>query len=162
MNPSESDIVALPVELRSYRDQLRVAGYDLVRYTVEHAQREARKYRHPTEDYEYAIHKIALIEANDGQIFINRNPFYSSAARVPDWTKYHVEKEKPQGIGLLKTWFTEPAHAVLTVIVPPFGLTLLGLAAVSDRMEAKQQRERREQLARLSERPKFMFPYSRT
>lgn len=129
---------------------------------MEHARREASKYRHPTEDYEYAIHKIEFIEVHDGQIFINRNPFYSSATRVTDWTKYHVEKEKPQGFGILKTWFTEPAHAVLTAIVPPFGLTLLGLAAVSDRLEAKQQRERRELLARLSERPKFMLPYSRT
>jgi hypothetical protein len=161
MNPSESDIIALPIELYPYRDQLRVVGYDLVRYTVGHAQREARKYRHPAEDYEYAIHKIEFIEANDGQIFINRNPFYTSATRVPDWTNYHVKKEKPQGFGILKSWFTEPAHTLLTVIVPPFGLTLLGLAVVGDRVEAKQQRERHQLLACLLERPKFVLPFSR-
>jgi hypothetical protein len=136
MNPTDADLVPLPPELRDARDQLRVAGY------------------------EYAIHKIESIDEH-GQLHLNRNPFFTSATRVPDWTRYYLEKERPAGLGIFKAFFREPARAVITLIAPPYGLTLLGLAALGDRSGARQQRERRERLPLLSELPKFVRPYSR-
>jgi hypothetical protein len=162
MNPSDADIVELNAEFRPYRDELRIAGYELVRYALSHARQEASRYRHPTADYEYGIHKIEFIDPKSLQIYINRHPFYSSASRVPDWTKYHVDKERPAGAKLLTGWFTDPVRAIITVFVPPYGLTLLGLAAIADRLAAGQQKERQGQLRQLSERPKFMQPYSGT
>jgi hypothetical protein len=162
MSPSESDIVELYTEFKPYRDDLRVAGYELVRYALSHARQEANRYRHAPSDYEFGIHKIEFVDPKDLQVYINRHPFYSSAACVPDWAKYHVDKEKQAGAKLLTSWFTDPVRVVLTVVVPPFGLALLGLAAVGDRQAAGQQKKRKSQLPRLSERPKFLQPYRGT
>ena len=156
---NEADFRPLPTEFLAYRDQLRVAGYELVRYSRTHAQDEARRYRHPFGDYEYAIHKIESIEAETGQIYINENASYSSADRVPSWSEYHIDKEKPEGFGLLSRWFKDPAYLALTVIVPPYGLTMLGLAAVGDRANRKAQGEREQSLQSLAEFPKFLRRY---
>jgi hypothetical protein len=153
---TEAEFVPLPPEFRGFRDSLRIVGYELVRYTNAHARAEAGRYRHPIADYEYAIHKIESIQAEDGQIFINSNAFYSSAARVPDWINYYTEKEKPEGFSLVKRWFTNPVSALLTVVVPPYGLAMLGLVAAGDRMNRKEQNDRRQSLPRLSEMPKFL------
>jgi hypothetical protein len=133
-------------------------GYELVRYTNAHARAEARKYRHAEPDYEYGIHKIECIQSSDGQIYIKDSPFYSSADRVPSWTAHYVEKEHPEGFSLVKRWFSDPVYTFLTVVVPPYGLTMLGLAAAGDRMVRREQRERERALARLSETPKFFRP----
>ena len=160
MNPTEADLLPLPPELREFRDQLRVVGYELVRFTRAFAHAAANSVRHPVADYEFAIHRIESID-EQGQLHVNPNPFFSSAARVPDWTRYYVETERPAGIGIFKAFFREPARAIVTLVVPPYGLALLGLAALGDRADARQQRERRQQLPKLSELPKFLHPYSR-
>ncbi len=146
----------LPAELRVYRDQLRTIGFELVRYSKEHARSKAAPIRHPVADYEFAIHKIETIENVTGQIYINPNAFYSSAERVPSWTEYYLEKEKPEGFGLLTRWFKDPVSLALTVVVPPFGLAILGMSAIGDKMNKNQQEERRRSLARLSEIPKLL------
>jgi hypothetical protein len=153
---SEAHFLPVPPEFLEYRDRLRVVGYELVRYSKAHAQSEAAQFRHSPADYEYAIHKIESIQAENGQIYIKENAFYSSASRVPDWTKYFVDQEKPVGIGLLGRFFKDPVNALLTLAVPPYGLTLLGLTAVGDRINRKEQQNRRESLPHLSEIPKFL------
>lgn len=160
MSPTESDLLPLPSEFRGFRDQLRVVGYELVRFTRTFAQEAARQVRHPVADYEFSIHRIESID-KDGHLHVNPSPFFSSAASVPDWTRYYVEKERPAGLGTFKAFFREPARAIVTLVVPPYGLTLLGLAALGDRADAKRQRERHRQLASLAELPKFVRPYSR-
>ena len=159
MNPSDPEIVDLPAEFKPHRDALRVVGYELVRYGLPHARQEANRYQHPTTDYEYGIHKIEFIDPEDHQIYVNRHPFYCSEDRVPDWTKYHVEKEEPAGAKLFIRWFTDPMRAVLTIAVPPYALTLLVIAAVRDRRAAAKHKERQSQLLLLSETPKFVQPY---
>lgn len=153
---TETCFLPLPQEFREYRDHLRVAGYELVRYSKVRAESEASKFRHSPTDYEYAIHKIESIQAENGQIYINENAFYSSASRVPDWAKYFADKEKTEGIGLLGHFFKDPVNAFLTLAVPPYGLTILGFAAVGDRMKRKEQQHRRELLPRLLETPKLL------
>jgi hypothetical protein len=150
---TESDFAPLPAEFREYRDRLRIVGHELVRYTQAHAESEAARYRHMPADYEYAIHKIDYIE--DYQLYIDEHAFYSSALRVPDWTKYYSEKEKPMGFGLLKQWFSNPVTVLITLIVPPFGLTLLGMTAVEDKRDRNVQNTRRKSLGTLAEMPKF-------
>lgn len=160
MTPTEANLLPLPSELRGFRNQLRVVGYELVHFTRTFAEEAARRVRHPVADYEFAIHKIEHID-EQGQLHVNPHPFFSSAARVPDWTRYYVEKERPAGLGIFKAFFREPARTIITLAVPPYGLTLLGMAAVGDRVEAKRQRERHQQLDSLAELPKFIRPYSR-
>jgi hypothetical protein len=161
MHPTENDIVLLQQEWWKHRDDLRIAGYDLIQYSKEYAKRKAATYRHPSADYEFAIHKIEFTDVKTGQIFVLNNPFYSSRERIEDWTKHFTDKEKPMGAGILKRWFTDPASLVLTAIVPPFALTILGMSAVSDHLHAKRQIERQEILSRLSPIPKFWKGYTK-
>lgn len=151
----EAEFLTLPAEFVESRDRLRVVGYELVRYSNDHARAEAAKYRHPPSAYEYAIHKIESVQALDGQIYISRNAFYSSAARVPDWAEHFVEKEKAVGFGLVKQWLKNPISVFLTVVMPPYGLTMLGLAAAGDHAARKEQNDRSNSLARFSELPKL-------
>ena len=160
MNPTESDLAPFPETMRAYRNELRVAGYELVRFVTSFAHQSAIRVRHPIADYEFGIHKIETIDPN-GQIHINPNTFFSSEERVPDWTKHYCEKERPQGFGVIKGFFSDPARSFVTLLAPPFGLALLGLAAIGDRTDARGQNERRRTLASLSETPKFIRPYSR-
>lgn len=156
---TEAEFRPLPSEFLSHRDRLRVAGYELVRYSRTHAQAESSRYRHSFGDYEHAIHKIESIEAETGQIIINENASYSSADQVSSWAEYHIEKYKPEGFGLLRRWFKDPAYLALTVIVPPYGLTMLGLAAAGDRAKKKAQDARKQSLLNLSETPRFLRRY---
>lgn len=154
--PSDRDLLALPDHLHADRDRLRIAGFDLVRYREAHARAKAEPIRHPWRDYEYAIHEIHWIDPSTGQITIAPNPHYSSETRLPDWVEYHVNSKKPLGGGrLLKNWFTDPAHAVLTVVVPPFGLTLLGMGALANRANRREHEQRQALLARLAPMPTF-------
>ncbi|MFJ1257143.1 hypothetical protein [Cupriavidus sp. CuC1] len=155
---TEADFLPLPDAFLELRDQLRIVRYELVHYSQGHAQREAGKYRHPPSDYEYAIHKIEYIDPESSQIFIDGHAFYSSEQRVPDWVKYHVKEKSPQGARLLKQWFTSPASLLLTALVPPYGLSLLGLSAVSDHMDRRDQSKLKQALPVLSELPKFWRP----
>lgn len=54
----ESDFVPLPDHLLSLRVRLRAVGHDLVRYSMDAATKEGAKYRHPPDEYEYAVHKM--------------------------------------------------------------------------------------------------------
>ncbi|SRR6266571_4488740 len=151
----EDELVPLPDKFREARDRLRVVGHELVRYTNAHARRVASRYRHPEADYEYAIHKIEFVDQKDGQIYIAEHAFYSSEQRVPEWVVYYVEKEKPAGFSLIKDSFTSPVHALITLVVPPYGLTLLGLVGAGEYMRHRDQKARRKELPRLSDIPKF-------
>ena len=86
MSPTEADLLSLPPELRDFRDQLRVVGYELVHLTRAFAQDAARRVRHPYADYEFAIHRIESIDEH-GQLHVNPNPFFSSAERVTPFGK---------------------------------------------------------------------------
>ncbi len=132
----EDELVPLPDKFREARDRLRVVGNELVRY-------------------KYAIHKIEFVDQKDGQIYIAEHAFYSSEQRVPEWVVYYVEKEKPAGFSLIKDSFTSPVHALITLVVPPYGLTLLGLVGAGEYMRHRDQKARRKELPRLSDIPKF-------
>lgn len=155
---SETDFIALPPFLLDARDQLRVVGYELVHYTNEHAREEANRYQHPPADYEYAIHKIEFVEQNDGQIYISEHAFYCSEKRIPDWTKYYTEKEKPEGLSLLKA-IVNPVGAIVSILAPPFMLTALGMAGIGQYMKKRDQDTRRNELSALSDMPKFWRRY---
>lgn len=155
---TETELIALPPSVLDARDQLRVVGYELVRYTNEHAKREAGRYRHPPADYEYAIHKIEFVDQKDGQIYISEHAFFCSEKRIPDWTKYYTDEEKLAGLSLLKA-IANPVGAVVSILAPPYMLTLLGLAGIGEYMKKRKQDARRGDLFRLSETPKFWRPY---
>lgn len=151
----EADLLPLPENFQEYRDRLRVVGYELVRYTGFHALEAAARYRHQATDYEYAIHKIEFIDQKSGQIFINQNAFYSSERSVPSWTEHYTEKEKPEGFGVIKGWFSDPTKVLVTAISPPYGLAMFGLYAIGDHSQRQEQQERRQALNRFAEMPKF-------
>lgn len=154
--PTERDLLPLPAHLHGHRDRLRIAGFDLVRYSESYARDEAEPIRHPWRDYEYAIHEIHWVDPASGQITIIPNPHYSSEDRLPAWVEYHVSSKKPLESGrLLKNWFTDLAYAALTALVPPFGLTLLGMGALANRANRREHQQREALLARLAPMPKF-------
>ena len=154
--PKDEDLLIIPNNLIPFRDQLRVVGYELIRYSQSHAQREASRYRHKWEDYEFSVHRIESIKPEDGQIWINPHPFYIAEKDVPRWTQHYIMNNKPEGFGLLKTWFSNPVTALITLVVPPYGLTMLGLVALGDNKERKKQKELEKRLSSLSEMPKFL------
>lgn len=88
MHPTEQDFAPMREDMWKYRDELRISGYDLIQYSRDYARRKAATFRHPTDEYEFAIHKIEFIDKSTWQIYIANNPFYSSADRVKDWTEY--------------------------------------------------------------------------
>ena len=155
---TEADFQPIPQRFIEARSQLRIVGYDLVRYTESHSTKEAARFRHPPKDYEYAIHKIEFIDSNDGQVFINKRAFYCSDARVSDWVKYYTEKEKPLGISLVKDWATSPVSVAITALALPYSLAMLGLTAASEYSKGKEHKARQVQLQSLSEFPKFWKP----
>lgn len=155
---TEADFLPLPPNMIARRNQLRVVGYELVRYTQCHAKAIASRYRHPVGDYEFAIHKIRFIEPLDGTVFIDPQAFYSSEQRVDDWVKYYWEKERETIGGGVKGWFSNPVSALLTVVVPPYGITMLGLGLLGIKAERKEQEKRERQLSSLKEIPKFWRP----
>lgn len=160
MIPTESDLQPLPAELRGCRDELRVVGYELVHYKPEFSRSRAVRVRHPPSEYEYGIHSIEVID-EQGLLHVNPNPFFTSASWIPNWVKHYQEKERPAGLGIFKSFFKEPARAIVTLVAPPYGLTLLGLAAIGDRTDAKRQRERRASLTSYADLPVFIRPYVR-
>jgi hypothetical protein len=161
MNPFEADLLPLPNEFRNYRDEFRVIGYELVHFTRCFAQSKANRVKHPVIDYEYAIHKIEVID-DQGQLHIDPNPFFTSAAGIHNWLKYYQDKEKPVGLGIFKGIFRDPALALVTIVALPYGLSLVGLAAIGDRANAKRQRERRQKLSTYAELPLFVRSYPRS
>jgi hypothetical protein len=160
MNPAEADLLPLPPEFHVHRNELRVVGYELVHYRPAFSRSQAERVRHSITEYEYGIHKIESID-DHGQLHVNPNPLFTSAAWIPNWTKHFLEKERPAGLGMFKAFFHEPARTLVTLAAPPYGLALLGLAAIADRDDARRQRERRTSLSRLSELPVFVSPYTR-
>ena len=154
---TDADLLPLPIEMNVYRDSLRIVGYELVRYTLAHASREAMPYRHPAEDYEYAIHKIDQVAA--GQVFIQHDATYCSAARVPAWTKLRLDQERPEGAGWVKRWAKE--NWLLTIVATPYSLALLGLGAVGDHQTKKAQQATAKLLSQYLPMAKFAPPRRR-
>lgn len=157
MNPTEADLLPLPSEFRAHRDQLRIVGYELVHFKPQFAQKRAALVRHPITEYEYGIHKIETID-EQGQLHVNPNAHFTSATWIPNWTEHYREKEKPAGLGIFKGFFRDPARTLVALAVPPYGLALLGLAAIGDRSNARRQRDRHTSLSRLSDLPAFVRP----
>ncbi len=150
---SITDLVPLPSALKGERDRLRVVGYELVKYSELHSRSKANFYRHPWRDYVFGIHRIEHIY-EDGVVWINPHPFYSSEDRLCDWVKYHLEKENVNGYAAVRSWFTDPASLALTIIVPPFALATLGMGLLGLRSERKAREERGRRLALLADMPK--------
>jgi hypothetical protein len=88
--PTEADFTPLPPELHELRDRLRVAGHELVRYGRAHAQAQARQVRHSFQEYEYAIHRISLIDDGTGQIYIAHDARYTSAQLLPETAALYI------------------------------------------------------------------------
>lgn len=133
-----------------------MAGHELVRYGRAHAQAQARQVRHSFQEYEYAIHRISHIDDGTGQIYIAHDARYTSAQLLPETAALYIKTEQPRGSGVVKSWFKDPGLVLLTAIVPPYGLTMLGLAAAGDHMHKREQEKRRRALSRYLDAPKFV------
>jgi hypothetical protein len=146
------DIQPLPEEKKYLRDRLRVAGYELIRYTSSYATRIASRYRHPSSEYDYGIHKITFVRPN-GQLVVSKHAHHSSESWLENWVNHFVDKEKPAGLKLVPRWFKE--NWLLTAIVPPYSLALMGLAAAGDAAARREQKEREALLGSFRETPIF-------
>lgn len=157
-------LLPLPEKFINVRNQLRVVGFELVRYPLDTAKEEANRYNHPTSDYEYAIHEIRLIDEH-GQIYISYQPNYCSESRVLDYANYFISKGKAQRFSL-KDILANPADfglaAFCTLISPPYSLTLFGLAELSEFMTHREQKARARELGRFKELPLYWPPISST
>lgn len=148
----DSDLTPIPASMRAHRDNLRVAGYDLLRLSLSYAAKKAASYRHDARDYEYSINKIEGIY--DHQAFVASHGFACSAADVPGWAKYHIDQAKPEsGTSLAKNWFKD--NWLLSVVAAPYSLALLDMSAVGERQTKKAQGERATALRQLKEMPKI-------
>lgn len=146
---------ALPGELRQVRDQLRVVGYELVRYTDEHAQSVSRPIRHPARIYEYGFHKISGIYP-PRVVIESATRTYCSCDEVSDRANEILAAESlGSTTQLASSFFKDSSNVLLTVVVAPYALAMLGLAAAGNRGKKVEQERNRELLPRLSETPEF-------
>lgn len=151
---------ALPQEFRALRDELRCFGYELVHYTDSHAVSVAAPIRHCADDYLFGFHKIfgiypprVIIETH-----ARRN---CCKLDVPAAVATFLEQERPASAREMAGWFKEPANLILSLVVPPYGLAMFGLGALSSRQKSTEQANRRNLLSNLSDMPEFQEPYRR-
>lgn len=152
-----SRIRPLPSEFCALRDDLRCVGYELLHYTAEHVASVANPIRHPVADYLFGFHKIFGIYP-PRVIIETSNRRYCSYQSVRALSAALLESEKPARVAETVGWFKDPASLLLSVLVPPYGLTLFGLGVVGDRQKATEQSRRRALLPTLSEMPEFQQP----
>jgi len=154
----------IPTHLRPYRDKLRIVGFDLVRVSAWEAKDRALKYAgHNPRDYEYTIYPIAYIDETSGQVYLRGSPessHYFSESAAPSFVNAHLEQNAPVPLRrwLLK-WLRDNdygrALGLITVLVPPYGLTLLGLIGIGNYQEIRDARRRAQLLPRLLDMPRF-------
>ena len=155
---------SIPTHLQPFRDQLRIAGFDLIRISTWEAADRARKYTgHSPRDYEYTIYPIAHIDESSGQIYLRGSPEssrYFSENAAPSVVNSHLEQHAsvPLRRWLLR-WLRDTergkALAVTTVIAPPYGLTLLAFIGIGNYQELRDARRRAQLLPRMRDKPRF-------
>lgn len=142
----------LPAKCRPLRDRLRVIGRELVRLRDEDAAQEAARFRHPPADYEFCIYPIFTI-GGDGQIYVEDNPFHTSATALEGWITHFEEQARPSLGGVVKGWAKD--YWLFTLAAAPASFAMLGLAVLGEKQAKREQDARAQRLASLSEFPKF-------
>lgn len=153
----EKNLIALPKYALSYRDALRIAGYELVRYQSSYAAQVAVSYRHLPEFYEYAIHKIDHVDLTNGQIFVTSHPFYFSEADLANWSNHFIKQEEGD-IKFIYRLSLNPLAIFFFVFTIPYTLCLALIETIKFIFKKEQQNERRRNIGKLLEFPKFSVP----
>ena len=154
----------IPSHLRPYRDNLRIAGFDLVRMSDWEANDRARKYKgHTPQDYEYTIYPIDHIDETSGQVYLRGTPessHYFSERSAQSVVTSHLEQHAPAPLRRwLFKWLRYSDYGrslgLITVLVPPYGLTILGLIGIGNYQEIRDAKRRAKLLPRLLDMPRF-------
>lgn len=154
----------IPTHLRPFRDKLRISGFDLVRISAWEAKDRALKYPgHNPCDYEYTIYRIAYIDEASGQVYLrgsSESSHYFSESTAPAFVDSHLEHNTPAPLRQwllkwLKDTDTGRAVGLITLLVPPYGLTLLGFMGIGNYREIREARRRAQLLPRLLDMPRF-------
>ena len=155
-----SCIRPLPQDFKALRDELRCFGYELVHYTNSHAVSLAAPIRHSTNDYLFGFHKIFGIYPP--QVIIETHARrHCSKLDVAAAAAAFLEQERPASALEMAGWFKNPANLILSLVVPPFGLTMFGLGAFANRQKSAEQASRKSLLSTLSDMPEFQERYRR-
>lgn len=153
-----SCIRPLPQEFKALRDELRCFGYELVHYTNSHAVSVAAPIKHRSNDYLFGFHKIFGIYAP--RVIIETNTRrHCGKLDVPAAVAAFLEQERPASAREMAGWFKDPANLILSLVVPPYGLAILGLGALANRQKSAEQASRKSLLSALSDMPEFQEPY---
>ena len=152
------------MHLRPLRDKLRVAGFDLIHLSEWEVEYRARQFTgHKAPDYAYTIYPIAHIDETSGQVYLRGSPeasYYFSEATAPSAINSYIEQHTPAPMRrwLFKWLRDDPmgqAMGLTTILVPPYGLTILGLIGIANYQEVRNAKRRAKLLPRLLEKPKF-------
>ena len=154
----------IPSHLRPYRDNLRIAGFDLVRISAWEATDRASKYNgHAPGDYEYTIYPIDHIDETSGQVYLRGIPessHYFSESTAPSFVTSHLEQHAPAPLRRwLFKWLRDDNYGrslgLIAVLVPPYALTLLGLIGIGNYQAIRDAKRRAKLLPRLLDMPRF-------
>jgi len=155
-----SCIRPLPQEFKALRDELRCFGYELVHYTNSHAVSVAAPIRHSVNDYLFGFHKIFGIYP-PRVIIETHTRRHCGKLDVPAVAAAFLEQERPASVREMAGWFKDPANLILSLVVPPYGLTMFGLGALANRQTLAEQASRKSLVTTLSDMPEFQEPYRR-
>jgi hypothetical protein len=151
----------IPPELRTYRDKLRIIGFDLVRVSQwEATDRAKHSFGHDASGYEYTIVPIQHIDEQSGQIYLRGVPepskFFSSAC-APRIIEDHLKKESPSLIlrDILSDRGNQVGIAALAAIALPYMLAALSLEVASEYRKLREAKRRAKLLPRLREMPQY-------
>jgi hypothetical protein len=153
-----SSIRPLPQEFKALRDELRCVGYELVHYTNSYAVSVAAPIKHSANDFLFGFHKIFGIYA-PRVIIENHTRRHCGKLDVPAAAAAFLEQERPARAREMAGWFKDPANLILSLVVPPYGLTMFGLSAVANRQKSAEHASRKSLLIALSDMPEFQEPY---
>ena len=155
-----SCIRSIPQELKALRDELRCVGIELVHYTESKAISVAAPIRHNPEDYLFGFHKVFGIYPPRVIIEIHTRR-HCSRSNVPTLAATFLAQERPANVGEMAGWFKDPANLLLSIVVPPYGLTMFALGIFANKQKATAQSSRRNELGNLADMPEFEELYRR-
>lgn len=155
-----SCIRPLPQEFKALRDELRCLGFELVHYTNSYSVSVAAPIRHSADDYLFGFHKIfgiypprVIIETH-----VHR---HCRKFDVPSAAAAFLLQEQPASVRKMVGWIKDPANLVMSLIVPPYALTMFGLGALANRQKSAELASRKGSLSTLADMPEFRMPYRR-